>query len=289
MTSRYDLPINDILEALGQLTYQNLADEYGVSRGMIAGIARDYKRGKLPGYVYGKEAPDGSMPRFIGELYLEGDYLILNDVHVPYQDQALLERAKKSGMKRVILAGDVVDFASISRFEHRVKPPSVSEELTALRVFFEWLLTWADEVVYLPGNHEERLLKHLSLDFADFVRMVTSDERVIPTPYDRVFLMSGSERWLICHQINISRNKLKVADDLSHKYLRHVLVTHQHKNALARDVYGNFIVCSVGGCHDPKKAAYVQLKTTTSAVQEQGFATIINGRVALYDPQGTFA
>lgn len=304
--TRHDLNLTRINAALlrGD-SYATIAQNEGkltglrVSRNTIAGIARDIKRGSLipfggsherETYVYGYGDPQpGKIPVFAGELELFGDYLIINDVHLPYTSKDMLHRvqavAQNFSLDNVVIAGDLFDFASISKYANRERPASLNEELIAGEQFFCWLLDRFNHVVYLPGNHEERLLKELENYFPLFVRQLTRDDRVVATPYDRVFITSGNTRWMVCHQHNASSsNKLAVAEKLAWHYQCNVVTTHQHKNALALDRYANHVLASVGGLHEPLQAAYVQLKTSTAPVQEQGFATLIDGHIRLWTP-----
>jgi len=94
--------------------------------------------------------------------------LVLPDLHIPFQDNqailAAIKHGKHLGVDCVILAGDMMDFYGISSWE---KNPELridlSDEVQLGQQFLAWLRQQFPKarIVYLEGNHEERLWRHL--------------------------------------------------------------------------------------------------------------------------------
>lgn len=92
--------------------------------------------------------------------------LILQDIHIPYQDNEALDIAiahgKKVGVDCVILNGDVMDFYSISFWQNDPRERNFEHEVQSGRLFLEYLRDKFPkaEIYYKEGNHEERLWRH---------------------------------------------------------------------------------------------------------------------------------
>lgn len=94
---------------------------------------------------------------------------IIGDVHIPYHDPPALKCALKitKDLKpdRVILIGDIIDFYSISRY---MKDPgrinSLQPDIDKTRAMIDHIRTDIApnaEIIYLEGNHEDRLGRFL--------------------------------------------------------------------------------------------------------------------------------
>lgn len=92
-----------------------------------------------------------------------GTYLILSDVHIPFQDNDALACAIEWGVENkithIVLNGDIMDTYGVSRYPKEVGRPTISEELEMTRAFFTYLRqTFPDVPIYYKlGNHEERM------------------------------------------------------------------------------------------------------------------------------------
>lgn len=91
----------------------------------------------------------------------------LFDVHYPFHYKKGLELAIKEGLKQkvdcVLLGGDAVDFYSISRWLKRdINEITFKKELEKTREFFKTLrkIFKGKMIIYIEGNHEERLEKY---------------------------------------------------------------------------------------------------------------------------------
>lgn len=95
--------------------------------------------------------------------------LILSDLHFPYQDNKAIQLAINYGKEKkvdcVLINGDLIDFATISRHEKDWRHRSVSVEFEAVRNFLTELRRHFPKakIVFKEGNHDERWEKWLFL------------------------------------------------------------------------------------------------------------------------------
>lgn len=93
--------------------------------------------------------------------------LIISDLHFPYQNNKAIELALDYGKSKkvdcILINGDLIDFANISRHEKDFRARSVSEEFDATRAFLKSLrLNFPkSKIVWKYGNHCERWEKWL--------------------------------------------------------------------------------------------------------------------------------
>lgn len=93
--------------------------------------------------------------------------LIISDLHFPYQHNKAIEQALLFGLQKkvtcILINGDLIDFATISRHEKDFRARSVYEEFEAVRQFlFELRKAFPKaKIVFKEGNHDERWEKWL--------------------------------------------------------------------------------------------------------------------------------
>lgn len=93
--------------------------------------------------------------------------LLLNDIHIPYHEKAVVEEAWRHGQKEevdaVVLGGDALDFYSISKWEKDPRQRNFPLEVKMGRAFFEALReAFPTQALYFKmGNHEERWERYL--------------------------------------------------------------------------------------------------------------------------------
>ena len=88
--------------------------------------------------------------------------MIINDVHVPYQHEKLLDEIKKhKDMDYLVIGGDLIDCESCSSFQ-MLERPTLEEELVAAHEFIQEINKIIDaEIICIKGNHEERLEREI--------------------------------------------------------------------------------------------------------------------------------
>ena len=93
--------------------------------------------------------------------------LIISDLHFPYQNNKAIELALDYGKSKkvdcILINGDLIDFANISRHEKDFRARSIAEEFEAVRVFLKTLRLHfpKTKIVFKLGNHDERWEKFL--------------------------------------------------------------------------------------------------------------------------------
>ncbi|MCI6458644.1 MAG: metallophosphoesterase [Clostridium sp.] len=88
--------------------------------------------------------------------------MIINDVHVPYQHDGLLDEIRKhKDMDYLVIGGDLIDCESCSSFQ-MLERPTLEEELVAAHEFIQEINKIIDaEIICIKGNHEERLEREI--------------------------------------------------------------------------------------------------------------------------------
>lgn len=88
--------------------------------------------------------------------------MIINDVHVPYQHEELLNEIKKhSDIDYLVIGGDLIDCESCSSFQ-MLERPTLEEELVAAHEFIQEINKIINaEIICIKGNHEERLEREI--------------------------------------------------------------------------------------------------------------------------------
>lgn len=92
------------------------------------------------------------------------EFLILNDIHIPFHDKQALNTALKylDEVDTLILNGDIIDFYGLSRFVKNPVKSFVKDELELTKEFFsEIRKTFKGEILFKEGNHEDRLIKFI--------------------------------------------------------------------------------------------------------------------------------
>lgn len=93
--------------------------------------------------------------------------LIISDLHFPYQDNKAITLALDYGKSKkvdcILINGDLIDMATISRHESDWRNRSIAEEFDAVRMFLKSLrLNFPKaKIVFKHGNHDERWEKFL--------------------------------------------------------------------------------------------------------------------------------
>lgn len=93
--------------------------------------------------------------------------LIISDLHFPYQDNkaitAALNYGKEKNVNTILINGDLIDFATISRHEKDWRKRSVKQEFEATRQFLVSLRKHFPKarIIFKLGNHDERWEKFL--------------------------------------------------------------------------------------------------------------------------------
>lgn len=171
--------------------------------------------------------------------------LILSDIHIPFQDNEAVELAIKYGIENgancVLLNGDTIDFAGISRHENNWKNRKVSEEFELCRQFLEYLRHKFPKarIVWKDGNHDERWEKYLFnkapeiFDDKEFrlpIRLKFGEYRIEHVT-DKRPIKIGKLNVLHGHELAGGSGGVNPARATFLKTLESVLVGHYHKTS----------------------------------------------------------
>lgn len=113
------------------------------------------------------EFPESYASDFIPYKMNQSNVLIIGDIHLPYHDieacKIALRTGKDRGVNGILINGDLIDFAGISRHEKDWRQRSVANEFEAARKFLVILRKMFPnaKIVFKEGNHDERWEKWL--------------------------------------------------------------------------------------------------------------------------------
>ncbi len=236
---------------------------------------------RLP--VPASDAPAGDdYPR------LTGDFLLLSDTHVPYQDSALMERAITDalaiGIRRFCIIGDLADGNQWSRrglnmgYQRRWQ-----DDVMVCEGILRSLLSVFESGVVLMGNHDAWFLRHFR-NQADaeflFARMYRTDERVLWSGFEQAVVTSGGRDIRLLHGANYSQaNSLGVGQKLAAKFEQGIVMGHQHHAASGLSYSGRHQVVCLGGMYDAAKMRYVHESPRTNPAQTRSYGLLKDGYI----------
>lgn len=189
--------------------------------------------------------------------------LIISDLHFPYQDNDAIKLALQYGLDKdvncVLINGDLIDFAPISRFEPDWRHRSISEEFDSVRAFLNGLrgLFPKAKIVFKFGNHDERWEKFLFtkapeiFDCADFQleTLLRLGELQINTVKDKLPIKIGHLNVLHGHELQ-GGGGVNPARATFMKTIDNVLIGHCHRTSQHTEptMSGEVIVTTSQGC-----------------------------------------
>jgi len=192
-------------------------------------------------------------------------FLILCDLHFPYQDNEAIECAINEGLKQgcdsIILNGDALDCHMISDFVKDPRKRKFKDELYSIRQFLASLRhTFPNaNIYYKEGNHEERYWRYMrikapelfDIDAFDFPTLTHCDKHDVKWIDGKSKLNIG--KLSIFHGHEFGKQFLpsvNVARGLFMKTKVSALCGHHHQTAEhnERDANGKFITCWGVGC-----------------------------------------
>ena len=185
--------------------------------------------------------------------------LIISDLHIPYQDNDSIQKAINYGKEKkvncILINGDVLDFAGISRHEKDWRQRSVHEEFEATRVFLNSLREHFPKakIVFKYGNHDERFEKYLFLkapeifDCTDFQLevLLKLGELKIEVVKEKRPIRIGKLTVLHGHELFGGSGGVNPARGTFLKTLSNVVVGHYHKTSSNTETTMNGDIISV--------------------------------------------
>jgi len=233
----------------------------------------------------------GPFPIWNDAPKLDGDWLILSDCHVPYHDaefcNALVSYALRTGIRKVILNGDFLDWAAFSPFGSLIEVEA-DAELASASQFIEALCDF-DRIVQLTGNHEVRLIRTLNykLKAEQLLRLYTTtvnEQKIQVTDYHWCWVDTKAGRWRVTHPRNAHMQPCSVARRLTAKHNCHVAVGHDHICGMILTEDGKTWAISTGVCLYPGKLEYISIVDNTRWAVARGALILRDGRPELLTP-----
>jgi len=170
--------------------------------------------------------------------------LIISDLHFPYQNNKAIEKALEYGIENkvtcILINGDLIDFANISRHEKDFRHRSINDEFIAVRQFLSSLRDNFPKakIIYKHGNHDERWEKWLYVkapeifDVADFQLeiLLRLGELKIETIKDKRPISIGKLTVLHGHEL-LGMGGVNPARATFTKTMEDTLVGHYHRTS----------------------------------------------------------
>lgn len=244
-------------------------------------------------YTYRGQPEDVGLPVFNGELHLQGDMLLVGDIHVPSTNWEFMEKitqvAKRhlARPRKIVIVGDILNGDKDSRYEHIIAPISRHKEFKITDALLQTWSRFFDEIYITPGNHLHRLIRRLEGDIGmnEIARLLTSaHEKIVMSHYDEVHVTSGDERWVATHQANYAKSKLKIGNLLAQKFQANIVTFHQHHSAIGRDDFNRYTIIDCGGMHQQSMMSYVKLVPNVMPNMNNGFVLLRDGTGHLLTP-----
>ena len=290
-------------DALEQLYYEGRTDEemaalLGVMTGKSLSVSSARQKRRAMGlHKSGQGIPlmkSSSAPKYDEPPRIDGDVLILCDLHVPFHDATWCNKviglALLWGVPNLVLAGDILDLVALRHFapyfaelgEKKV-PDSLEEEFTQAGSVFDALAGF-EKILYISGGHELRLLRKLdrSVAVSRFAAMFTDLPQLEMSAYHKCEV---GNNWHISHPKNASVIPGRVPFFLVRKHRKNVAIGHDHVWGQVQDESGDNIAISIGVCCDPARLDYVALQDTTRPAVTQGALIIKRNYPWLLSPK----
>jgi len=241
---------------------------------------------------------------------LYGDHLVLNDIHLPFIDMALLDKALQVadilGLKQLVILGDLIDFESVSKFDFGGDQYTLMDELYIARDYLKEMEKRFDRITFIRGNHDERVIKFLKRIKKMFEANTKDDEfaaysailgvNVSDTPWhqykkffesDKVVVSNYAKceiegKYIGLHPSSYSKNPPTVEKQFAYKYHRHIIGTHAHMSALGFDMSADYITIQLGGMVDKDLVFYKNMRETTHPDWLPAFGWIKDKKLGYY-------
>lgn len=202
-----------------------------------------------------------------------GKWLVLNDVHIPFQSNAALEScfefALTQNIDGILLNGDISDQNYLSPFGFDPRSPNYIKELDALKQFFDVLESEFSpkKIIWKYGNHEYRFQRYLYskspelLELAEYgfegylglaERGIQAVKRGCPITHGKLTILHGDEFGRsMMSPVNPARGAFMRAKDCC-------IVGHEHRTSQHTEttVRGNDITTWSIGCLCDLNPAY---------------------------------
>lgn len=208
--------------------------------------------------------------------------LIVSDLHIPYLIPEMLDLAirvaKKYGITRVIIAGDVLNMDAVSTWPAQIPPVTLKSELATARRRLEELEDNFRDVYIFSGNHDVRLARKFdgSLSICDLG---------LPGEWnENWYCQIGG--WMIVHPSGRGSSvPVKTARDIAEVYRANVMAAHTHLWGMTKTKCGMFEAVEIGCMCDDGLIPYKAMTRSRYPIWTPGFALLIDNVCHLYDEE----
>jgi len=190
--------------------------------------------------------------------------LILSDLHFPYQHNEAISLAMNYGLEKdvncILINGDLIDFANISRHDRDVRNRSTIYEIESVRMFLEILRETFPKarIIFKYGNHDERWDKWLYINAPEFFELddlqlesvLRLNDLNIEVVKDKRPIKIGKLTVLHGHEVVGGSGGVNPARSMFMKTFDSILVGHFHKtsNNTETNLGGDVIATNSVGC-----------------------------------------
>lgn len=216
-----------------------------------------------------------------------GGVMIQADHHCPFLDVKWHVRgllyAEKYGIKKLVIAGDFLDFDRLSWWAKEANSTDVTvtleEELSFAELVMKELLETFEHIYIIGGNHWNRLLRHVTYTVENTRLM-----RLIGVMNNDKITFSDIHNWLlidekvrVTHPRGARKADGTLARDLSIKYPgQWLVVAHRHRGFSGFTPSGQPMI-EIGMMADAKRIRYSCTTDNTYYVACNGFAVYNKG------------
>lgn len=203
--------------------------------------------------------PESYSHDFSPYIVSQSKSLIIGDLHFPYQHNEAITLALQYGIEReancIIINGDLLDFATISRHEKDWRQRTVGQEFDAVRTFLSALRKAFPnaKIIFKHGNHDERWEKWLFVkapelfDCNDFQLevLLRLGEFKVETVKDKRPIKIGKLNLLHGHELPGGSGGVNPARSTFMKTMEDTAVNHFHKTTENNETTMNGDIISV--------------------------------------------
>lgn len=219
------------------------------------------------------------------DLTMEGDAVVLCDIHAPYQNLDLIRKAVEYGRRYKIITvilNELYNQDEFSRFDHKDKEADWQHEKEAIKEIMYTLNEQFSIIGIHDSNHGARLKKKTAggLLIEDIANMTIPHDlngSVYTTDNEFIYL---NDDWFICHSEEYSRVPGKKPQQIGELKGRNVIQGHSHlmtETTIYKAGKEHYYLDG-GCCLDPKKVLYATSKVTTHPRWGEGFFIILDGK-----------
>jgi predicted phosphodiesterase len=211
--------------------------------------------------------------------------IILSDLHLPHVDRNLIkhimEVSRVKNIETLVLAGDLLD----GQFTGRHKNPEqyVASATDELRYFQDYLMFFEQnfqEVVVMPGNHDEWVMDYFECSFSDLVRFVAPEAKLTISEYSYVFL---NDNLVVGHLEEWNEVPGYLAWKIGTVHNRNALVGHDHIRGVYTENKSNIWGASIGASLIPDNIYYKRAAFNSFPAIQCGYAELLDrSEVTLY-------